>query len=508
MPPYERTHQKLREMAEGIALSTSTVRRGESKGNNRFAVHDANRKIDNVTERVDRDIPQNDGIPPSMPEGVELTAFGRAISVTWNTPPASEYVDRTVLVLTNTANGGSTVQHSRDGLHVFQDLGLVEYRVRLAHIDRWGLQSDFTSDFVATPLPNNADRLADNLRINADRIEGVLGEDTLPEITDAAKLYTATRDALVQMGEQEQEIVHGNLIVGRTIVGEQLVSGTITADSGVLAEGSIGTAQIDNAAITSAKILNGSIGRAEIALAAINRARIEDAAVTNAKIRDLQVDKLTSGDITASDIRLLGQIRAGSVRLNNGGVQMAPQDGYGAPSSEQDRKVSTLDGDAAYGFHRNTSSTQPNTKGPYIRADGDSSFNGVVSIEATLSGNRNAGSTGTLNVWSNSNGPGFVVAEPDLAVHGDIRVGRNVEVGHRYLPNVTLSNGSIGAGGTAVVVHNLGQVPRLVFIQVAISSWWHPIQDTSNFTVRVDNEEVRVTNNTSTARTVRGWVGR
>ncbi len=84
-------------------------------------------------------------------------------------------------------------------------------------------------------------------------------------------------------------IIDGNIhIINGTITASKLQAGTITAESGVIANAAIGTAQIQDLAVTNAKIANASIDTAKIA----------DLAVTDAKILNIDASKITSGDIS------------------------------------------------------------------------------------------------------------------------------------------------------------------------------------------------------------------
>lgn len=114
----------------------------------------------------------------------------------------------------------------------------------------------------------------------------------------ATEWQLSTNQLLVDKGITNQQIgdsaVDNRVITADTITGDKLVAdaittreikaGSITAASGIIANATIGTAQIIDASITNAKIGN----------LAVDTAKIADAAITNAKVKELNADKITS----------------------------------------------------------------------------------------------------------------------------------------------------------------------------------------------------------------------
>lgn len=80
-----------------------------------------------------------------------------------------------------------------------------------------------------------------------------------------------------------------------------IAEGTITAESGILANAAIGTAHIQEAAITSAQIAELAVSTAHIQDAAIGSAQIGNLQVTNAHIQDLAVNKLIAGSLAVGE---------------------------------------------------------------------------------------------------------------------------------------------------------------------------------------------------------------
>ena len=164
----------------------------------------------------------------------------------------------------------------------------------------------------------------------------------------------------LEAGNIKAGSIFGTMVAANTLTAGNMVAGTITADSGILAEASIGAAQLIDASVTNAKIANldaakitagylnvnriefGSItgqhvaantltannmvvgtitaesgilaeasiaeaniinlavSEAKIANLAVSEAKIKDLAVTNAKIADLNASKITAGYIAAA----------------------------------------------------------------------------------------------------------------------------------------------------------------------------------------------------------------
>jgi len=136
-----------------------------------------------------------------------------------------------------------------------------------------------------------------------------------------------------------EELIAGNItadnIKANSIDATRLKTGTITADSGVIANAAIKTAHIQDAAITSAKILDGAISNAKIGDAeitgakianatigtakieqgaittalidtgAVGTAQIADGSITDAKIVSLTANKITAGTLDAGEINVV-----------------------------------------------------------------------------------------------------------------------------------------------------------------------------------------------------------
>ena len=105
-------------------------------------------------------------------------------------------------------------------------------------------------------------------------------------------------------------------IAARTITAEKIAAGTVTAESGILADGVVGTAQIADGSITDAKIVG--LTASKITAGTINAAEIN--------INNLNADNITVGTINGKRIPTLGgdKIADGAisgVKIVNGAVE-------------------------------------------------------------------------------------------------------------------------------------------------------------------------------------------
>lgn len=129
-----------------------------------------------------------------------------------------------------------------------------------------------------------AEKLAANA-VTADKIEaGAIKTDKLDaNAVTAAKIAAGSIEA--------------NHIASHTITADKIKSGTITAESGILADGVVGTAQIADGSITDAKIVGLTANK--ITAGTINGKEIN---VTN-----LNADNITAGTINGQHIPQLGE---------------------------------------------------------------------------------------------------------------------------------------------------------------------------------------------------------
>ena len=136
------------------------------------------------------------------------------------------------------------------------------------------------------------EKLAANA-VTADKIEaGAIKTDKLDaNAVTAAKIAAGSIEA--------------NHIASHTITADKIKSGTITAESGILADGVVGTAQIADGSITDAKIVGLTANK--ITAGTINGKEIN--------VTDLNADNITAGTINGQRIPQLGEdkIKDGAV---------------------------------------------------------------------------------------------------------------------------------------------------------------------------------------------------
>jgi hypothetical protein len=99
---------------------------------------------------------------------------------------------------------------------------------------------------------------------------------------------------------QANTVIDGATITTGSITTTHIKTGTITADSGIIADLAIQTAHIALGAITSAKIGNAEIKTANIASGNITNAHIADATITSAKIKSVNADTIQTGTLNAN----------------------------------------------------------------------------------------------------------------------------------------------------------------------------------------------------------------
>nr|WP_017470613.1 phage tail spike protein [Amphibacillus jilinensis] len=129
-------------------------------------------------------------------------------------------------------------------------------------------------------------------------------------------------------GYEDTTYIDGGNIYANTVTSNEIATGTITAESGIIANAAIGNAAIQNGAISNAKIENG----------AITNAKIEDATITSAKIHSVTADKLDVAELSAVTGNL-GSITAGDIT----GVSITAIDGdFFLKESESDEKYSVV----------------------------------------------------------------------------------------------------------------------------------------------------------------------
>lgn len=106
-----------------------------------------------------------------------------------------------------------------------------------------------------------------------------------------------------------EELFAGNItadnIKANSIDATRMTTGTITAESGIIANAAIGTAQIQDAAITNAKIGSAAVKTANIQDAAITTAKIGNAQISTAKIADLAVDTAKIADAAIGTAKII-----------------------------------------------------------------------------------------------------------------------------------------------------------------------------------------------------------
>lgn len=520
----ERTNAAINRRGRALATERDTALRAATKAGIRQTGEMALKKIEAVEDSVILD----DSIPPGTPGPPSLQELGRALGLSWDLPPLTDYVDGTLVELTP-FGGLATTHYTPDVSKVFTGLPRVEHTVRIKHRDRWGLESGWSTPVSGTPGPNVMDEIAENVRIEAESINGTLAlanlptipESKLADITSADKLVNATLLVLQNAKANAsgyagfQNVVGANMLAAWTVAAGRAIIGAATIDRALIADAAISTAKIDAAAITTAKIA--------------------DAAITNAKINSLSADKILAGSLVASVSVTSGQIAAGGALMNEGGITLAEisneiglsyQNNPGSWITPRLTPNSPPSPFGGYGFFNDSTN---NSRGSLITGTGVRNANrtGAVRLFATDgdSAGRNATNSAMLSVISGSSNvagdSGTVQIDADTIMTGfaKIRTGLNVERGNvvidagslffnqvaRLAPQREINPVTLAAGA---VIRNIGNdvsaIPRYVFAQYVFGGFYRPMVDgVAGFTVAATNGEMQIVNNNTGSRTVR-----
>lgn len=467
-------------------------------------------------EAVEDSVILDDSIPPGTPGPPSLQELGRALELSWDLPPLTDYVDGTLVELTP-FGGLATTHYTLDVSKVFTGLPRVEHTVRIKHRDRWGLESGWSTPVSGTPGPNVMDEIAENVRIEAESINGTLAlanlptipESKLADITSADKLVNATLLVLQNAKANAsgyagfQNVVGANMLAAWTVAAGRAIIGAATIDRALIADAAISTAKIDAAAITTAKIA--------------------DAAITNAKINSLSADKILAGSLVASVSVTSGQIAAGGALMNEGGITLAEisneiglsyQNNPGSWITPRLTPNSPPSPFGGYGFFNDSAN---NSRGSIITASGVRGANrtGAVRLFATDgdSTGRNAANSAMLSVISGSSNiagdTGFVQIDSGLTVaSGNIKINAGslfFEQAARLAPQREINPVTLAAGAfVRNVNNNVSAIPRYVLAQYALGGFYRPMVDgVEGFTVAATNGEIQIVNNNTGSRTVR-----
>lgn len=173
----------------------------------------------------------DDGTAPLAPENVQVTAVPfRELDVTWDPPPAEDFVDKSVLEVT--PDGSFTFTIEGTPFNAFADKleGGVPHEVRVMFVDRWGRGSDWSDTFIETPMRN----VGEQIDLAAAEIAGALGWANLEPLTDPEKMgddvVTARAMATQNFAGLNAWIENGaiqNALIGSLTV-DKIISGQIT----------------------------------------------------------------------------------------------------------------------------------------------------------------------------------------------------------------------------------------------------------------------------------------
>lgn len=145
---------------------------------------DAQTRLDNA------DIAEDDGIPPTEPQGVNVFVFGSNITVTWNLPPQTDYVKYTYIRFVNPA----TVQEvdKLSTTDIYLDYIKLEsnttYEAYVQFQDRWNRLSAESVGFTFTTGVSVADQIDESTLAFGRDVADILNAPELAAISDPGKL--------------------------------------------------------------------------------------------------------------------------------------------------------------------------------------------------------------------------------------------------------------------------------------------------------------------------------
>lgn len=463
MNEYPEIGRAAMSLAEAVATDTSTVREGESKGLNR-------NEIRSLMERMGEFVPEDDEIPPVPPTGFMVAPGMRLLIVSWEEPPATDYVAQArvrtyressgELVLTQYVRGRSVTIPTLDP---YEPDGATreEYNVEVALIDMWGRVGEAATTGPHMPDLTAADAVDLQKLAQLQLLQGLLPNENLATIEDA--------------------ILLGN--------------GVVQARS---------MTSMDAAAINL---------------------WVQNAAIEAAKVKSMAVDKLVGGVISTTTISVAsrlnltgsGTINAADLEIGASGITLGERaNNVGYPSRTPGAWLTPPPTQAlpspfaGIGFF---SDSDVDRRGLIINANGiagASGWNGQIRIVATP-GNEDitSGATAAINMMSSAGGGTIdlkldVAVERNLDVLGTLRLASNT--GGKIEPQGLISPISIPAGGRVNFSLSWSSITDYAHFQFREPSTgdWRPIVDNvSSMRLGLSGGGGFIQNNTGGARTVR-----
>lgn len=354
-----------------------------------------------------------------------------------------------------------------------------------------------------------------------NRLRGLLPNENIATIEDAAKiadrLITEAKlgDRAVTQAKLGPGAVTVTKVSDNSISTPKLRAGAVSANT--IAAGAVRTNKLAANAVTADKVAADQIVSRHVAAGAITATAIaaldvngvnavfKDASIRAAKIVSLTADKIKSGSIRATIIRLGtdGVLKAGRTTLSSSGVSLQPEpNAGGSPSQNIDHKISAGNW-AAMGFFNNPNGSY---RGITLRADGISNVRGRINIIATPDGTDDADSARVYLLPGTSGGDsGLVRLERDVSVERNLRVNGAIEADL----GVGVFTLSPNQRRTFVKTGGFGGVPRLVFVQTkGTDGRWYPSTNGGQAEFSVNSTSISIRNNLDRSADFRAFVYR
>lgn len=183
-------HETTQRLARRI-VSASTV--DQTAGKAALASQDAKTTADTAAQiAADAAIASgsryNDGIPPLMPSGVEVTPLRGGLEVAYTEPADSQALAHAVISVTRVSSGVS--RNYKSAVNPFGILGLesVPYSVTVSIRDRFGLLGPASAPITVTPIMSIQAEITADTKVAAGQYSNLLNDPGLLALNTPSKL--------------------------------------------------------------------------------------------------------------------------------------------------------------------------------------------------------------------------------------------------------------------------------------------------------------------------------
>lgn len=230
----------------------------------------------------------------------------------WDNQTTTYGASATLPTLTD---AGFIIAVNNGGLHeLVWNQSIASKLVGTEMIAEFAVDSSKLADAAVTTA-KMANLAVDNTKLAALAVDAAKLADSAVTATKIANAAVGTA-AIANLAVGTAQIADGAILnakIGNAAITEAKIQ-DLAVSSAKVADAAITSAKIGNAAVGSAAIANAAIGTAHISDAAIQTAKIADLAVTDAKIANLTANKITTGQLLAYLVEIVG--KNGYFRIN------------------------------------------------------------------------------------------------------------------------------------------------------------------------------------------------